>query len=96
MKKKSSQEDNLKEEIFVTDVTGLLNKQYSLLDVREDEIIEVTFVREGEEEIENNKISLTTPLAKALIGKTISDIVVIKSNIKNRIMEEKFKIMSIE
>lgn len=96
MKKKNSQEDNFKEEIFVTDVTGLLNKQYSLLDVREDEIIEVTFVREGEEEIENNKISLTTPLAKALIGKTISDIVVIKSNIKNRIMEEKLKIMSIE
>lgn len=96
MKKKINQEENLNEEIFVTETTGLLNKQYSLLDVKEDEIIEVIFVRDGEEEIENNKISLTTPLAKALIGKTISDIVVIKSTIKNRIMEERFKIMSIE
>lgn len=60
---------------------SLLNKKVKLLDVEENEIINITIVEENQEDIFSDKISIESPLGKALCGVSVgSEFEIVQGN----------------
>ncbi|MEW5844964.1 MAG: transcription elongation factor GreA [Bacteroidota bacterium] len=57
-----------------TDQVQILNK-VKLKNLKTNAVVEYTLVAESEANIKENKLSITTPIAKALIGKKVGDVV---------------------
>jgi transcription elongation factor GreA len=57
-----------------TDQVQILNK-VKLKNLKTNAVVEYTLVAESEANIKENKLSINTPIAKALIGKKVGDVV---------------------
>ncbi|WP_221801155.1 transcription elongation factor GreA [Oceanobacter mangrovi] len=56
----------------------LFGTTVSIINVDTDEAVEYKIVGEDEADIKNNRISISSPIARALIGKEEGDVVVVK------------------
>lgn len=57
----------------------LFGTTVDLINVDTDETVRYQIVGEDEAEVKSNKISVTSPIARALIGKEVGDVVVVRA-----------------